>query len=87
MESIKPLSNVVTLGASANNIYLSKVIRVNNANSTVAALLTITDVDNGNANTQCIVGPLDKIAVLKTANSTLISNLTSLVFASAVGLG
>jgi hypothetical protein len=85
METIKPLSNVVTLGASANNIFLNRVVKVNNANSTVAALLTITDVDNSNANTQCIVGPLESIGIVKTGNSTLISNLTSLVFCSATG--
>ena len=79
-EIIKLVGAEITIGATANTVANSVVIRVTNANTTTASLITIAPVAGANTSTTLL--PSSSIVLQKPFDAGVTSALTSLVTAS-----
>lgn len=67
MQVVKVTNSEITLSATANNIYSSKLVRITNGNTTTKHTITIQTA-GGNTISTFTLAPFDVIAVVK--NST-----------------
>lgn len=81
-EVIKLLNAERTLGATANDVGLAVLVRVTNANTTTASLITV--VPSSGSNTTVTLLPSSAIELQKPSDAKLVSSLTSLVTAVSV---
>jgi len=82
-EVIKLVGFEVTLNATANLVANAVLVKISNANSTTASVITVVNSSGANtANTTLL--PLTEIYLQKPTDSKLISSLTSLVTATPI---
>ena len=82
-EVIKLIGFEITLNATANLVSNAVLVKISNANSTTASVITVVNAAGANtANTTLL--PQYEIYLQKPSDSKLISSLTSLVTATPV---
>lgn len=81
-EIVKILSAEITLGSTANLVSSAVAVRINNANTTAAALITIVPASGSNTSTTLL--PSSSVILQKPFDAKLVSSLTSLVTATSV---
>ena len=82
-EVIKLVGFEVTLNATANLVSNAVLVKISNANSTTASVITVVNSSGANAANTTLL-PLYEIYLQKSTDSKLISSLTSLVTATPV---
>lgn len=81
-EIVKVLSAEITLNGTANLVSNAVAVRINNANTTAATVITIVPASGSNTSTTLL--PSSSVILQKPSDAKIASSLTSLVTATSV---
>lgn len=82
-EVIKLVGFEISLNGTANLVSNAVLVKISNANTTTASLITVVNAAGSNTASTSVL-PLSEIYLQKPTDSKLISSLTSLVTATPV---